>query len=196
MEFLIIKLKAGGLPVLMILALVSVVVAIPDRAAGATIEVSSGFSFTQSTYSEGSYSWTRVWGATFGYNLTELTQIEFSYQDVTDRTHLPNYQDTTFYDRIYSVDWSQAFAGKNTAFQPYVKVGLGQLNREATGSYANGVSPPEVLDSVMGVLGGGVKLYLTRNLGIRTEVTSYLTGGSIRSWKDNTKFTVGFSLFL
>ncbi|OFZ00852.1 MAG: hypothetical protein A2070_15045 [Bdellovibrionales bacterium GWC1_52_8] len=189
------KLNSNLLFAMAILGIATALVVIPRKAA-ARVEISSGFSFSQSTYAEGSYSWTRVWGASFGYNLTELTQIELSFQDVTDRTHIANYQDTTFYDRIYSVDWSQSFAGKNAGLQPYVKVGIGQLNREATGSYANGISPPEIVDSVMGVLGGGLKIYLTRNVGLRSEVTSYLTGGSIRTWKDNTKLTLGFSLYL
>ncbi len=32
--------------------------------------------------------------------------------------------------------------GKNYFIQPYAKVGVGQLNREASGNYAGGSSPP------------------------------------------------------
>lgn len=167
----------------------------PRPASAGVIEMSFGFSFNQSTYSEESYSWTRRWGANFGYQIMELTQLELGFQKVTDRTHLKNWEDTTMNDEIYSLNWVQNFTGKNAGIQPFVKAGVGQLNRRATGSYAFGSSPPAEVDSVIGILGFGTKIYLTKNLGLRGEVTSNLAGGSIRAWKDNIGVTLGFSFF-
>ena len=125
--------------------------------------------------------------------VNELAEIEFSFQDAVDRTKIPGYQDTTFHDRIFSAYWVQSFFDKNYFIQPYVKAGAGQLEREASGSYGDGVSPPSKVGSLTAVLGGGFKFYLTRTFAIRAELTSYLAGGKIGSWQDNYNITYGFS---
>jgi hypothetical protein len=169
--------------------------ALPDRAAAAKIEISFGFAFSHTNYSEENYSWNRRWGLGAGYNFTDYTQIEFAFQDVIDRTKITGYEDTTFHDQIYSVNWVQSFTGKNYFVQPYVKLGIGQLNREANGNYAGGAAPPARVDSITAVMGAGLKIYLTKNLGLRGEATSYLTGARLGTWKDNYAITTGISLF-
>ncbi|MCM2279506.1 MAG: hypothetical protein NDJ89_15630 [Oligoflexia bacterium] len=168
---------------------------IPYRAAAESFEVSTGFSFNKSNYSDNNYSWTRRWGATFGFHFSERSGIEFSAQDVVDRTSISGYEDTTFHDRIYSINWFQSLAGRNAPLQPYFKIGVGQLNRNASGNYAFGATPPLEVDSVTGVLAGGLRVYLTRTLGLKGEVTSYLTGGRLSTWKDNIGITTGLSVY-
>ena len=167
-----------------------------ENARAGAFEVSLGFSFSRSNYgSEFNYSWTRRWGASFGYEFNEKSQIEFAYQDLTDRTFIDGYQDTVFWDRVYSVNWVQSLLGKAYAFQPYLKAGLGQLNRDASGTYGGGASAPVAqVDSVTGVLGTGFRLYFTRTIAFRAEATSYLTGGSISTWQDNWSTSLGLSL--
>ena len=160
-----------------------------------TMEISLGFSYSHSNYSDDNYSWSRRWGASVGYHITELTEIEAAFQDIWERTKITNYEDTTFHDQIYSANIVQALLGKEYAVQPYFKAGVGQLNREATGTYAGGASPPAILDSVTVILGLGLRVFLTRTIAIRTELTSYLTGGKISSYQDNLNFTVGASFF-
>lgn len=159
-------------------------------------EVSLGFSFSRSNYgSEYNYSWTRRWGASLGYEFNEKSQIEFAYQDLTDRTFIEGYQDTVFWDRVYSVNWVQSLLGKAYAFQPYFKAGVGQLNRDATGTYGGGASAPVAqVDSITGVLGAGFRLYFTRTIAFRAEATSYLTGGALSTWQDNWSTSLGLSL--
>ncbi len=182
--------------VFFIFILVVVVILLPKDAAAGVIEISAGFSFTQSHYSETSFSWNRRWGAALGYHLTELSQLELGFQDIVERTQITNYEDTTFHDKIFSANWLQAFAGRTSGIQPYVKVGVGQLNREASGVYWFGASPPAIVDSLTGILGAGMKIHITRTFGLRGEVMSYLTGGSISTWKNNTSLTTGISLYL
>jgi len=159
-------------------------------------EVSLGFSFSRSNYgSEFNYSWTRRWGASLGYEFNEKSQIEFAYQDLTDRTFIEGYQDTVFWDRVYSVNWVQSLLGKAYAFQPYFKAGVGQLNRDATGTYGGGASAPVAqVDSITGVLGTGFRLYFTRTIAFRAEATSYLTGGALSTWQDNWSTSLGLSM--
>lgn len=159
----------------------------------ANFEASFGFSFNKTNYGEGNYNWTRRYGLNLGYNLTELTQIEAAYQNVRDRTKIEGYEDTTFDDEIFSLNWLQTLMPKSSPVQPFTKLGIGQLNREASGNYVGGSSPPRIVDSVTGILGAGVRVYLTRTFAIRTECTSYLQGGQIRKWKDNIGVTFGIS---
>jgi hypothetical protein len=168
----------------------------PYRAAAGTFELSLGGNYRKSNYTDGNYSWTRTYGASFGYHFSEKSGIEFSYQDIVDRTRIEGYEDTTFHDEIYSASWIQELFDNKTAFQPYFKLGVGQLNREATGSYAGGGAPPKTVDQVTGVVGAGLRLYILRRLALRLEATSYLSGGAIGTWKDNISAQFGFSLYL
>lgn len=163
------------------------------QACADNFELSMGFSFNRTNYSEGNFSWVRRWGGTLGYKFNSVSGLEFGAQDVVDRTKIVGYEDTVFHDEVYSLNWVQnlfTFAW----LQPYFKVGAGQLNREATGEYANGASPNPRTDSLTVVLGLGSRLYLSRSFAIRVEATSYLTGGSIRTYSDNVGFTVGGSV--
>lgn len=159
------------------------------------IEISVGVSFNRSVYGDPSnYSWTRRWGASMGYQFTEKTEFELSFQESTDRTHIESYEDTTFVDRVYSVNIVQSLVGKTSMFQPYIKAGVGQLNRDATGTYGSGAVPISRVDAVTGVVGGGFRLYFTRTIALRGEGISYLTGGDINTWQDNWATSLGLSV--
>jgi hypothetical protein len=158
-------------------------------------ELSAGFSYNHSNYSDTDFEWSRRWGASFGYHFNESSEIELSFQDVMDRTKISGFEDTTFHDQIYAANWVQSFAAKGSWFEPYVKVGIGQLDREASGSYSGGLVPPAILDTVTGILGAGLKLHITKGLGVRCEGSTYLTNGAISTWQDNFAFTSGISFY-
>src|SRR5688572_27074170 len=77
-----------------------------------TFEISAGFSYSQNNYSNGNFQWNRRWGASVGYHFLGLSELEVAFQDVYDRTKISGYQDTTFHDRIYSLNWVQSLAPK------------------------------------------------------------------------------------
>ncbi len=160
---------------------------------GGDYDISTGLSFNRVQYAANSYSWTRRWGGSVGINFSASSGIELSLQDLTERTYIPGYEDTTFHDQVMSVNWVQQLIGRGHALQPYVKVGVGQLNREGSGTYANGTGPG-ASGSLTAVTGLGMRVYLTRSFAIRTEATSYLTGGNIQTWRDNVGVTFGTSL--
>jgi hypothetical protein len=160
-------------------------------------ELSAGFSYSQSNYGGSDFEWNRRWGFSVGYHFTELSSIEFSFQDVTDRTMLTGFEDTTFHDQIFGVNWVQSLADKTWIIQPYLKLGVGQLNRDASGTFAGGTtSPPAIFDSITGILGAGIRIFFTKQFGIRSEATTYLTGGVLSTWKDNFSVTFGASIYL
>ncbi len=168
---------------------------LPWNAAAGVIETSGGFSFNKTTYGDNSFSWTRRYTASFTYYFTEISSIELAYQDAYSRNKILGLEDTTFHDKVYSVNWVQHLTGRDFPVQPYFKVGIGQLNRNATGTYATGGSPPQSEDSLTAILGGGLKIYLTKTFGLRGEATSYLTGAKISTWKDNISATAGISIY-
>jgi hypothetical protein len=184
-------------PQILLAALVlgSICSLVPATSQAGYFEISGGFFFTKSTYSDTDYNWVRRYGANAGYHLTDTSEIEFTFQDVTDRTVITGFEDTTFHDQIYGLTWNQSLTPKGTAIQPYFKAGVGQLDRTASGSYAGGASPPAVLDQVTLILGGGLRIYLTKSFGLRGEVISYITSGGISTYKDNISTTVGVSIY-
>lgn len=189
--------KQAKTAVALAVAVFSLCSMIPWNAAAGMLEYSLGFSFARSNYSEQDFSWRRTWGASVGYHFTERSGIEFSYQNVTERTQIRNYEDTTFNDQIYSISWVQYFAGKSFPIQPYLKGGVGQLNRDGNGHYGANpdLKPPSRVDSVSVVLGGGLRVFITKHVALRSELTSYLSGGSVRTYKDNISTTLGFSVY-
>ena len=177
------------------LAVLVAALAAPLPAAAGMFELSLGFSFYQSQYDDTSFSWTRRWGTSVSYHFTERSGIELAFQDIYERTFIADYQDTNVHDRVTSVNWVQSFLGKNTPFQPYGKLGVGQLNRDIEGIYPTGPSPTTRVDALTGVLGLGFRAFFTKRVAIRAEATSYLQGGSIRTFKDNIAVSIGGSIF-
>jgi hypothetical protein len=167
--------------------------ALPSRAG--VFEVSGSYSFYRTNYSPMDYTWKRRWGVSLGYYFFETSELEIAYQDVFDKTYVSAYQDTEFLDQVYSLNWVQGILGKDYFAQPYVKFGVGQLNRTASGTYSNGSSPPAIYDALTIVLAVGIKTYITKRFGIKGEVTTYLAGGNINTWQDNLAFTIGTSFY-
>lgn len=173
-------------------------IASAQTADAGVFEFSIGFNYSRSNYAQDSYTWSRRIGGSIAYHFTATSGIEWSYQQITDRTFVSGgaLQNTTFNDQVYSLNWVQSFLPKEAVFQPYIKAGLGQLNRDASGTYSGGVSPPARLDALTGVLGTGFRLYITRTFAIRGEATTYLQGAELRTWQDNLGFTLGTSFYL
>ncbi len=159
-------------------------------------EISGGGSYSESKLGESSFQWTRRWTLAIGYQFWHLSEIEFAMQDVVYQTKITHVEDTKFHDQVYSIDWVQHLASRGSFLIPYVKVGVGQLNREASGSYWEGGAPPKIYDSLTAVLGGGLKVMVTRRLGLRVEGTSYLTNGVLSTWRNNVSTKFGFSIYL
>ncbi len=157
------------------------------------MEFSVGGSYSRTNYGAAGYSWTRRVGTSLGYYFLELTQLEFSVDDTIERSEIKDYQNTTFHSRTFGVNLVQQILGRQSFFQPFLKVGVGQLNREGSGTYAGGGSPNAIVDSVSGIVGAGMKLYITRTISIRAEATSYLQGGDINKWRDNISVSTGLS---
>ncbi len=157
-------------------------------------ELSTGFNYNRSEYSAGSYSWTRRLGGSIGYNFSDSSTIEYSYQKSFERDHYEGFSDSFYNDEVFSVNFVWNIMGRTAPIQPYAKVGIGELNREAT-IYDSGKTQVQKINQMTGVLGAGLKLLFTKTLAFRIEGTSYLSGAKISSWKDNIGATFGISFY-
>jgi hypothetical protein len=158
-------------------------------------ELGGTYAYTRSNYNAGSYTVTNSYSASLGYYFTEDSELQFSYQDTRTHNYVEKVQDINYRDRVYSMNLLYYLFEKETAIRPYFRVGLGQLNRDATGSYQGGYSPPGRLDQVSVIGGLGLKMRLGGRFGLKAEMTSYLTGGNIATWQDNITINFGGSFY-
>lgn len=175
--------------------LVILIAAIPSSAFAGFWETSVGFNYSRSEYSGGSFAWTRRTGVSLGYNFNDSSTMEVAYQKSFERNHYEGFEDSFYDDKVYSVNWVQNILGKQSFIQPYFKLGVGQLIRNA--SIYDGVGRSQItkLKQVTGVIGAGMRLYLTKEFAIRIEGTSYLPKGHLEEWRDNFAFSFGVSLY-
>lgn len=167
-----------------------------NSAQAGVYEVGGSFSWNRSNYNAGSYTWTKSFGFSFGYYFTQDSEVQFSYSDSTTKTFVESVQDTSYRDRVYSINFVYHFFDEQSTFRPYVRMGVGQLNRDATGTYsAAGYYAPGRLDAVSVIGGLGFKYKVTERIAVKAEGTSYLTGGSIGSWADNVTLNFGGAFY-
>jgi len=151
-------------------------------------EASAGLNYSRSKYAGGSYSWNRRLGGSLGYKFSDSQK---SYE----RNHYEGFEDSTYEDQVYSVNFVWNILTKESMIQPYVKVGVGQLVRNASISNSSGQSQLQELQQLTGVIGAGFRFYLTKTTALRLEGTSYLSGAKLGTWKDNFGMTFGISLY-
>jgi hypothetical protein len=166
-----------------------------SEAKAGVFELGGAFSYSHNAYQGGSETWTRSWTGTFGYYFTADSEIEFSYQDSTNNETVPNVQDITYRDRVYSVNFVYYLAEDTSRVRPYVRAGVGQLNRDMSGSYQGGYKPGAALDQLTVIGGIGIKAKLSGRFGLKAEVVDYLAGGGISKWRDNMQVNIGGSLY-
>ena len=159
-------------------------------------ELGGSYSWNRSNYNAGSFSRVRSYGLSLGYYFTQDSELQFSYSDSKSDTFVPGVQDTAYHDRVYSMNMLYHLFDEKDSFRPFFRIGVGQLNRDATGSYpASGYSAPGRLDQVSVIGGIGFKLKVTSQIALKSEATSYLTGGSIGSWQDNLSYSIGGAVY-
>ncbi len=159
------------------------------------IEVSASFSYGAATYGTTGTQTRRSWESSLGYYLYDLTEIQGAVEQVDSRSVLTGVGESTFRDQIYSIEVLQALLPRRVGLQPFLKVGAGQLIREATGIYGGTPITPIETGSLTGILGGGVRFFIHRQFSLKVEGTSYLSDGRLASWRDNFGLRVGFSFY-
>jgi hypothetical protein len=161
---------------------------------GGVMELSSSFSYSRTNYSDLSYSWSRRVGLGLGYYFWGESELEIEVQDILLRTKIADIGDTSLHDQIFSLQWVQGLAPSEFWIHPYFKVGIGQLNRVASGSSSTGEAPLEY-GTITGVLGAGIKFKVYHELSLKVEGATYLINGSITTAQDNFAINSGLSIY-
>jgi hypothetical protein len=167
----------------------------PGDAKAGIIELSASFSYSSATYGTTGAQTRRSWEGSVGYYLYDLTEIQGAVEEVHDHSVISGVGETTFRDQIYSIEVLQALLPRRVGFQPFLKVGAGQLIREASGVYGGTPINPIETGSLTGILGGGVRFFLHRQFSLKVEGTSYLSNARLASWRTNFGLRVGFSFY-
>lgn len=168
---------------------------LPAVAQAGVFELGAGYSYQHNAYNGGSFTTENSWNSSLGYYFTADSEVQFTYQDTVNHQVVPNVQDITYRDRVYSINFLYHLFEERSPIRPFLRMGVGQLNRDATGTYGGGLSPPGRLDQVTVVGGAGLKMKLSSRFGIKVEATSYLIGGAVSTWKDNLAINVGGSFY-
>ena len=158
-------------------------------------EFSAMGGFSRADYGGGTYSKSRRFTISAAYYLTLTTQIEAAYSDSRtfyNSSGSPN-STTDTWDRNLSLSINQALLPPDSLLQPFVKAGAAQVNRIQSITYEGVQQPDSVLKQPSGVLGAGVRIYLTGFLALRFEMTSYLPNFHISAAKENYDWEAGLS---
>ncbi len=178
-----------------------VVLVSAQSALAGMFEVSTGLWYQRSNYSDESYTWIRRIGLSGAYYFTSVSGVEVGFQDVRTRTKISdeathfNLQDSTYVDRIYSVNWVQQLAPRDMPFQPYFKAGVAQINRDIQGTFYGNPSKLKSEDTLTAVFSFGFRFFISQKFAFRAEGTTYIGAGGLKTWQNNIAANVGLSVF-
>lgn len=158
-------------------------------------EIGALVNFSRADYGNGTYSKTRRFTGSFAYYLTQSMQIELSYSD--GRTFYNSNgsprSTTDTWDRNLSLAINQALLSGDSVIQPYVKAGAAQLNRIQSITIEGVQQADSVLKQPSGVLGTGIRIFLSSSLSLRAELTTFLPDFHISAAKENYDWEAGLS---
>lgn len=156
-------------------------------------EISAMGSYSKTSYSSYSYSTTRRYTATIGINITSVTEIEASYTYTDTFLNQDPYQTSKTNEQILGLSLIQSLFPKKWFVQPYLKAGAAQYNRRQTGTLRGIPTVPSYSKSPSALLGGGLRIFFTKNFALRSELVTYLPDFHMSQAKDNFSIQVGFS---
>ena len=166
----------------------------PHKSLAAAVgELSVTGSYSKSNLGNNAYSTSRRYMAALGVNLTSVTEIELSYTDTKSFFNYDPVQTTTVTEQALSLSLIQSLVPSSWIFQPYVKVGGAQYNRQQSGTISGVPTTPTESKSPSAVLGGGVRIYLLMNFSLEVEGVTFLPDMKISQAKDNFSATGGVS---
>ncbi len=201
------KVRALPSPILWVLAWILLVLFSAIRAeARPAVEISSMFSYGKSDLGNGAFTKQTRYSFSVGLRFTKVSAIEVSYLKSQTKNFSPDVLDSlvsevidqtlTYDDQVYSASWVQNLLSSKYILQPYFKVGAGRLIRKQRVDYTGilaSESTEAIQESVTGVAGVGLRLFLLKNMALKGEFVSYMPKFRLSTWKDSQLFTAGLS---
>ncbi len=139
-----------------------------------TGEVSVMGSYSKSNLGTDSFSTTKRYAATAGYNLTPITEIELSFTYTDTFINYGTIQTTSINTQVLSLSVVQTLTPPDFPVQLYAKGGFAQYNRRQNGTIY-GIPTGEVYTkSPSLVLGAGIRAFFLRSFSVKIEADSFL----------------------
>lgn len=135
-------------------------------------------SWRKSAFDKDNFSEMTSWTGSFSYYFLELSALELSYTDGVSRQSVKPVNDiksisvTNF--QLTALDLVITLAGKEDAFQPYIKLGGGYLNKQIYNQIDN--YPMKSAGNVHGLVpsaGVGLKWFFTKDFNIRLGLDAW-----------------------
>lgn len=177
---------------------------IPIRVNAAVIELSAMVAYSKSDFADGYKSMQRRYSGSMDFKFTAVSALQFEYTDSTTKisyptnvgTLLPYYtqEAITYKDEVYSFNWVQNLVSSKWVIQPYVVLGGGRMVRRYSKEYPEfGLSEKVIQKNTTGVGGVGLRIFLTRNMAIKSEAKTYVPDFRFSKWKENQMLSAGVS---
>jgi hypothetical protein len=174
------------------------------HAYAAQVELSGMVAYSKSNFNDGYDSMQRRYTGSISFKFTAVSAIELEYSDSISKTsyltnvgsQLPYYTRVayTYRDKVYSVNWVQNLVPSKWIIQPYVLVGYGRMQRKASEAYPEIGYNHSVTQNVgSGTGGGGLRIFLTKNMAIKFEARTYVPNFNFKKWKENQMTSAGIS---
>jgi hypothetical protein len=170
----------------------------------AQVELSGMVAYSKSNFNDGYDSMQRRYTGTVSFKFTQVSAIEFEYTDSVAKTsYLTNVGSQlkyytrvayTYRDKVYSMNWVQNLVPSKWIIQPYFLIGFGKMQRKATEEYPEiGYSASVTQNVSSGTGGGGLRIFLTKNMAIKFEARTYVPNFNFKKWKENQMTSAGIS---
>ncbi|MGE3262626.1 MAG: outer membrane beta-barrel protein [Bacteriovoracia bacterium] len=177
---------------------------IPSFAHAAQIELSGLVAYSKSHFNDGYDSMQRRYTASVSFKFTAISALEFEYADSVSKV---SYETNvggalkyntpvayTYKDKVYSFNWVQNLVPSKWIIQPYFVLGGGKMQRRAKEEYPEiGYSNTVTQNVTSGTGGGGLRIFLTRNMAIKLEARTYVPNFNFKKWKENQMTSAGLS---
>jgi len=186
----------------------------------ALLEIGADFSYDRNIFGSDRQSkhTSRTWRGSIAAYLWKNTALEINYNDSEDETivrdtvEYPDLnvsilgQQTTIATKTYGVGLRQAFASRKSLIQPSISLGYAKSFKTTTSDYtirddAGGAVSTSVQapvksrrDSMFGTF--SLKLRLSKRLGIRGSIQTYINAFDWNGAKDDLRYTVGLTWLL
>lgn len=178
------------------------------NAKAAVVELSAMAAYTKSDYGSEYKSLQRRYTGSVDFKFTSVSSIQFEYTDSVQKADFQTNVGTiivyntpvnvTDRAKIYSFNWVQNLVPSKWLIQPYVLFGGGRMDRRYKQSYPE--FPNNTFEFTQrvtsGTAGAGLRIFLTRNMAIKSEVKTYVPDFSFSRWKENQLLSVGLSWLL
>lgn len=174
------------------------------EAKAALVEISTLFSYGKVDFADGYKSTQRSYTGSIDFKFTQVSALELEYTDRTTKVSYPTniggniayyvQETTTYKDKIYSFNWVQNLVSSKWIIQPYFVVGGGKMKRLLRREYPElGLSQDVVQNVTSGTGGFGIRLFLTKNMAIKSEAKTYVPKFQFSKYKENQQYSVGLS---